>query len=720
MEGEVAAPAGMEDGVMVLVAVISRIDRLHGAVEAEDEIAEVEAQAEAVGDGDLLEEGVEQKLAAGLLGIGSERPDVARIDKGGAVKLPEQVGAILEVEVEAHVAGLIDEVDAAVAATILAGTELADAPAAHGVGTTGEVALLEGQHGAVAIGPRHTQEAVEGQRVVGAETQQARVFEVELGILGVGDIEELALAVAVLLEAEDLGEAAQQVARRLDARTDDAVAGVVGEAEARLHDEEVLVVVAQDGVAVGDAVEVVVLEGGADPGHIDVAEVEDVELVLHPAVARRPPILEAGGEDTAMELGPVLEIPGHGELGRGRAAATALTREEGSHQAGHLETGLDAILLVVAALVALQSLDGLEGATELDAEEFATAEEVAVLIGQRGGCSEVASRIGALGLEGDGVGLAHGEADVGVEVVEGVLAKGDVGVADGAEPREVVVGALQVGGAKPLAGLDHRVFGQHAAAQGQIVAVAGSVVDGSHAIAGMGHGGRAAVLAVGQDAADEVDALRALEGVGGIGDEVFVETVEAGVVEDGGDALAEVIEGGDGEDLAHLLIARAKDGGKDLGHGGVGDVVAEGTDAVGIAGMEGIDGLELAATDLRLEIDVTVHIAHVLHGQAQVGAGPGSLEGVIDDGLLADMAQRAVEPLRGVAARQGVGAQGNLEEGEPMGVALLADVLAKLGGVEVLAVGAHLDGIEEVAVFGHELGRGATRQGRGYQRDQQQ
>ena len=86
MEGEVAAPAGMEDGVMVLVVVVGRIDRLHGTVEAEDEIAEVEAQAEAVGDGDLLEEGVELKLAAGLLGIGSERPDVARIDKGGAVE----------------------------------------------------------------------------------------------------------------------------------------------------------------------------------------------------------------------------------------------------------------------------------------------------------------------------------------------------------------------------------------------------------------------------------------------------------------------------------------------------------------------------------------------------------------------------------------------------------------------------------------------------------
>ena len=55
-----------------------------------------------------------------------------------------------------------------------------------------------------------------------------------------------------------------------------------------------------------------------------------------------------------------------------------------------------------------------------------------------------------------------------------------------------------------------------------------------------------------------------------------------------------------------------------------------------------------------------------------------------------------------------------------MGVALLADVLAKLGSVELLAVGAHLDGVEEVAVFGHELGRGATRQGHGYQRDQQQ
>ncbi len=76
MEGEVAAPTGMEDGIMVLVVVVGRIDRLHGTVEAEDEIAEVEAQAEAVGDGDLLEEGVELKLAAGLLGIGAKRPDM--------------------------------------------------------------------------------------------------------------------------------------------------------------------------------------------------------------------------------------------------------------------------------------------------------------------------------------------------------------------------------------------------------------------------------------------------------------------------------------------------------------------------------------------------------------------------------------------------------------------------------------------------------------------
>ena len=69
MELEVAAEAGMQDGIMLVGVAVGGIDGLHTHVETQDEVVEVEAQAQTVGHGQLLVELVEAELSAGLFGI---------------------------------------------------------------------------------------------------------------------------------------------------------------------------------------------------------------------------------------------------------------------------------------------------------------------------------------------------------------------------------------------------------------------------------------------------------------------------------------------------------------------------------------------------------------------------------------------------------------------------------------------------------------------------
>ena len=69
MELEVAAEAGMQNGIMLVGVAVGGIDGLHAHIETQDEIVEVEAQAQTVGHGQLLVELVEAELSAGLFGI---------------------------------------------------------------------------------------------------------------------------------------------------------------------------------------------------------------------------------------------------------------------------------------------------------------------------------------------------------------------------------------------------------------------------------------------------------------------------------------------------------------------------------------------------------------------------------------------------------------------------------------------------------------------------
>ena len=74
--------------------------------------------------------------------------------------------------------------------------------------------------------------------------EQTGVADVELGILGIGDVEEGVLSGAVLLEVEDAVHGVQEIAWGLDVGTYDVGTVMVGHTEAYLRDEQVLVVVA--------------------------------------------------------------------------------------------------------------------------------------------------------------------------------------------------------------------------------------------------------------------------------------------------------------------------------------------------------------------------------------------------------------------------------------------------------------------------------------------
>ena len=67
MKSVVAAEAWMEYGVMLVVVLfVGGVDGLHAEVEAENEVVEVEAQAQTIADGQLTRKVAESELPARL------------------------------------------------------------------------------------------------------------------------------------------------------------------------------------------------------------------------------------------------------------------------------------------------------------------------------------------------------------------------------------------------------------------------------------------------------------------------------------------------------------------------------------------------------------------------------------------------------------------------------------------------------------------------------
>ena len=135
VEGIVATELWMNNRIVLVTLLVGGIDGFHAQVETQDEEIEVETKSQAVTDGQLAGQVLETELSARLFVIFAQRPDVTGIDEEGSAELPEQLGAVLHVEVELHVARLVDEVDGSIALLVFARSQRTHAPAAHTIGT---------------------------------------------------------------------------------------------------------------------------------------------------------------------------------------------------------------------------------------------------------------------------------------------------------------------------------------------------------------------------------------------------------------------------------------------------------------------------------------------------------------------------------------------------------------------------------------------------------
>ena len=479
VEREVALEAWMCDRVVAVVVGIGGMDSLHAGIEPQNEVVEVETKAESVRDGYLSPKLIEAELPARLVLVVADGPDVARIDEGRSVQLPEEMGAILHVEVELDVARLVDEVNLSVGTLKAAGTKLADTPATHAVGTAAEVALFVRQNVGVAVGNSDAEGCMQRQRVVLVDEKTLAESHIELGILCVSDFEKRVLPLVVPLGVDCAGNAIEQVASRFDAESQRvgirAVvggrfaqrSGVVGEMVAPVHDEEVFVVVLQDGVAVLRVAEILLAEGVAYPRHEHVVEIQEVEAVLHQFVLVRPTVTKHARQHAAVELGAVLRVESEIDLGGRLRVAPEGGAKEGNFEVGEGETRLDAVLDEVLVGIATQTLDGLESTAELDVEQFRTSEEIAVLIGESQGSTEVAGRVGALHFCAEGVALIGSQRHFYVERVAFVSPWYDshIGGQDGAKACHAGISLVHVAFSVKLSAQDGCSVSQHLRAQ---------------------------------------------------------------------------------------------------------------------------------------------------------------------------------------------------------------------------------------------------------------
>ena len=272
---------------------------------------------------------------------------------------------VLEVQVEFHVARLGDEVDIAVLVLITAWAQTAHAPSAYTVGTTGKVSFLKRQYIAVAVWIGNAEACMEHQLTVLPFKEPVGEFDVELCILGIGDVEGHILAHFVLLCVEGMGIEVEQVARRLNVRLDGCTAVAIAIAEADLHDEQILVIVFQDGVRVRIVRQILIAEGLADPRHEHIVQVDEIQTIAVQTVLLFPLVVPAGREQTTVELRTVLRVEEQRHLTAGDDAPAVTGTQEREDEPRERQTTLQTVFEEVLIAIAFQSANRLIGATQL-------------------------------------------------------------------------------------------------------------------------------------------------------------------------------------------------------------------------------------------------------------------------------------------------------------------------------------------------------------------
>ncbi len=132
--------------------------------------------------------------------------------------------------------------------------------------------------------------------------------DIELRILGIGNVEGHILPQFVLRRVEDVGTEVEQVTCGLDIRLDSCPSIVIDIAETDLHNKQILVVVSQDSVRVRIVRQILIAESLTDPGHKHIVQVNEIKTITILAILLIPLIMPAGRKNTTMELRTVLRV----------------------------------------------------------------------------------------------------------------------------------------------------------------------------------------------------------------------------------------------------------------------------------------------------------------------------------------------------------------------------------------------------------------------------
>ena len=548
------------------------------------------------------------------------------------------------------------------------------------------------------------------QLVLIARQQILREVYVGLDVLGVGDVEHAVLPLVILPGMKQTAARMEQVARRLQIGLHGDTPVVVAVAEAYLHDEQVFVVVAQDGVVARGVLQILLSEGVADPGHEHVVQVYQVQLVLVVVVLRIPPVVPPCRHHPPVELRTVLRVVEQRQLAGGYRPPAYLPAQEGHDESREAQPALQTVLDEVLVAVALQPSDGLIGSAQPDAQRLRSPEQVAVLIGQRGGGSQVARRVGALRLEADGRRLVGLQVHLCVERSRiSRRLETDVRIAHGSQAPEVVIGVLQVILREVCPRLQEGILTEHSAAQmyHRVIGSPAGVGDVAYLVARVGRR-QSLARAIGLQYQCQVHLPVLSQRVSPEGDILLVEPVVAVVAQERRQPRALIVQRIHVE--PHALPQPAVVSRQQPRDGRVLDVVAHRPHIVGLAWVQHVDGVQLLPFPLGIELHLRIQVAQVLQCQLQVVARQLRLHRVEDHRGLTQALQRAIDPFGRIAARQRIDAQGYLQRREPARVALLPHIFLQLRGIDVtiLAVGHHLHPVEQHLAVG-DVTRGRTR-----------
>ena len=483
---------------------------------------------------------------------------------------------------------------------------------------------------------------------------------------------------------------------------------MVGEGVAPFHDEEVLIVVSEDGVLAVGVLQVQLAEGVAYPGHEHIVEVEQVHLVLAAAVEAVPAVAKGSCHHAAVKLRAVLRVVHQAHFCGGLCPLAELTTGKGELEVGKSDTHLCTVLYIILVGVAVQSPDGFVCPSQLDAEELGSAEDVPVLVGCQDGSPQVTGRVGSFQFQADGVDLAGEQRDIGME--QGTVVrfgrKLHVGAHHSSQSHHPRVSVLYVRfpvqvSLVDLAGsMQH--LGTYAQRGGRVVALHEVYVPDAINLVGLGL--RKPVPAIGPEFHFQVHLPVAHCGIGLKVDEILVEPVVAVVEQEGVQPRPFSLQLVQVEVHARVEQGLAVDAVQQGGNAFILYLAVERAHLVAWAGINLVEQMGLVAFGQCDGTHGSVQVTLMLHGGLQVVLCLQGCLFVIDDRCFSQLAHKAVDALGAIGAGQTVDAQRRLHTREPPVVGVLAYVALQVRGFErgTVAIQAHL--VQQRGSFGKELG----------------